>query len=176
MTAEEKHLNVIKGALEPLRRYLVERHLAFQHSNTIHPKLSNLLNMVVQLSKEKDADRKKTVAVVTYAFPDKINDEIKETISGLPEVEVKLYQSALDINEHTASAKLLVYLINGLHLSEGIAWNSFEYVVDYDPNTTIRSSEGVPSRRGLKNKVTFTAVTRELRLNKEPTLQSKGKR
>lgn len=176
MTAQEKHISVLNGALEPLRRYLFERHLAFQHSNTIHPKLSNLLNIVVQLSKEKDADHKKTVAVVTYAFPDKINDEIKETISGLPEVDVKLYQSASDINEPTASGKLLVYLINGLHLNEGIAWNSFDYVVDYDANTAIRSGEGFPFRSGLKNNVTFTTVTREIRLNKEPTLQSKGKR
>ena len=168
---QERYGSLLGGALESTRRYLFETHFNFQEGKILHPKLLKLLNIVAQWSKEKDVSDERA-AIIAYTFPEKVKNEIRETLSGLHGIQVKLYKSTTDLNELQAKGMLAVYLIGALDIREDFAWDSFDFVLDYDPTTSIERETLSRSSR-LKDYVRLRTVAKAL-LDEQSALESKG--
>ena len=170
-STQEKSGRLLGGALESTRRYLFETHFTFQQQKILHPKLSKLLNIVARWSKEKETGKVKA-AIITYTFPEKTNEEILETLSGLHGVEVSLYQSATEVDAiGEGDGKLAAYVVNGLAITEDFPWSSFDFVLDYDLSGTMRREE-LSRSSTLRAHVSLKTVAKAL-LDKQP-LEAKG--
>ena len=153
--------SLLGEALEPTRRYLFETHFTFHQRNILHPKLSKLLTIAAQWSKGQDADHERA-AIITYSFPEKLHNEILETLSGLQGIQAKLFKPAADMNEFQEVDALLVYLISALDIGEDFPWGSFDHVLDYDLTTTIRRVE-LPCTSKLKSRTSLRTIAKALR-------------
>ena len=112
-------------------------------------------------------------AIITYAFPQKLNNEIMEALSGLQGVQVKLYKTAAEMKELENEGVLAVYLVSALAICEDFPWNSFDFVLDYDLNTTLQREELSRCSR-LKEYITLKTVSKGLADNLA-ALDSNGK-
>ena len=168
---QERYGSLLGRALESTRRYLFETHFNFQEGKILHPKLSKLLNIVAQWSKEQDASDERA-AIIAFMFPEKLKNELRETLSGLHGIQVKQYKSATDLNEFQAEGMLAVYLISALDISEDFPWDSFDFVLDYDPTTSTEREKLSHSSR-LKDYVRLRAVAKAL-LDEQSVLESQG--
>lgn len=159
------------GALESTRRYLFETHFAFQQQNILHPKLSKLVSIVAQWSKEQDTGTA-NAAIIIYTFPEKLTKEITETLSGLHGVQTMLYKTAIEMNTmEEGNGKLIVYVINGLAITEDFPWGRFDYVLDYDLSRSITREELSHSTR-IKTRIMLKTMAKALMENQ--SIESEG--
>ena len=171
-STQEKYGGSLRGALESTRRYLFETHFSFRQRKVLHPKLLKLLGLAAQWSKEGKASHL-TAAIFTYAFPQNLNNEIIETLSGVNGVQVRLYTSATEINEVVCDGNLVIYVVSALSVTEDFPWGSFDFVLDYDLNAVMRREELSSSRR-LKAHINLrTKAETQLDQNCAPEVQGK---
>ena len=169
-STQEKYGSLLGGALESSRRYLFETHFTLQQRKILHPKLSKLLNIVAQWGKARGHV---TAAIFTYAFPQKLNHEIIESLSGVQGVQVKLYTSAAEINGMRNNGKLAVYIVSASAITEDFPWGSFDFVLDYDLNIAMKREELSRSRR-LRVHISLRTTAKTL-LDNDTALATKGK-
>lgn len=158
---QEKYGSLLGDVLEPTRRYLFETLFTFHQRKILHPKLSKLLTIAAQWTKGQDADHERA-AIITYSFPEKLHNEILETLSGLQGIQVKSFKPAADMTEVQDVGALLVYLISALDIGEDFPWGSFDYVLDYDLTATIRRVE-LPCTSKLKSRTSLRTMAKALR-------------
>ena len=171
-STQEKYGGSLRGALESTRRYLFETHFTFRQRKVLHPKLLKLLCLAAQWSKEGNASHL-TAAICTYAFPQNLNNEIIETLSGVNGVQVRLYKSAAEINEVGCDGNLVIYVVSALSVTEDFPWGSFDFVLDYDLNAVMRREELSRSRR-LKAHINLRTKA-ETQLDQNRALEVQGK-
>lgn len=170
-STQEKYCHLLGGALESTRRYLLETHFTFQQQKILHPKLSKLLSIVARWSKEQETASANS-AIITYHFPEKINKEIMETLSGLHGVQATLYRPAKKVNTiEEEEGKLAVYVVNGLAVTEDFPWSRFDFVLDYDLNGAMKREELSCSSR-LRAYISLKTIAKAL-LDKQP-VESNG--
>jgi len=95
-----------------------------------------------------------------------------ETLSGVQGIDVKLYESAAEINVEE-EGKLAIYLISVLAIGKDFPWDSFDYVLDYDLNTTMKREQLSRSSR-LKAHISLRTMAKALP-DKQPAPVAKGK-
>ena len=165
-STQEKYSHLLGGALESPRRYLLETHFTFQQQKILHPKLSKLLNIVGRWSKEKETTCV-NAAIFTYTFPEKINKEIMETLSGLHGVQATLYKSAMQVDTiEEEQGNLAVYVVNGLAITEDFPWDRFDFLLEYDPSGDMKRDELSRSTR-LRAHINLKTLAKAL-LDKQP--------
>lgn len=169
-STQEKYGRLLGGALESTRRYLFETHFTFQQQKILHPKHSKLLNIVARWSKEQETGSARA-AIITYTFPEKTNQEIIETLSGLQGVESTLYKSATEVNTVEEEGKLSVYVVNGLAITEDFPWSIFDFVLDYDLNGTMER-EVLSCSSQLRGHISLKTIARALL---DRPVETKGK-
>lgn len=161
---------MLGGALESTRRYLLETHLTFQQQKILHPKLSKLLNIVGRWRKERETGNVNS-AIFTYNFPEKINKEIMETLSGLHGVQATLYKSAMEVNAIEEEGNFAVFVVNGLAITEDFPWGKFDFVLEYDLSGDMRREELSRSTR-LRAHISLKTLAKVLQ-DKQP-VECKG--
>ena len=171
-STQEKYGGSLLGALESTRRYLFETHFTFRQRKVLHPKLLKLFCLAAQWSKEGNASHL-TAAICTYAFPQNLNNEIIETLSGVNGVQVRLYTSAAEINEVDCDGNLVIYVVSALSVTEDFPWGSFDFVLDYDLNAVMKREELSRSSR-LKAHINLRTKA-ETQLDQNRALEVQGK-
>lgn len=159
-STQEKYGDLLGGALESTRRYLLETHFTCQQQKILHPKLSKLLSIVGRWSKEKET-RNLNSAIFTYTFPEKTNKEIMETLTGLHAVHATLYKSAMEVNTIEEEGNLAVYVVNGLAITEDFPWGRFDFVLEYDLSGDMKREELSRSTR-LRAHVSLKTLAKAL--------------
>lgn len=155
----EEHSSLIRGALESTRRYLVKTHFTFEQQKIIHPKLSKLLSIVAQWSKDQDA-HSANAAIIVYTFPEKLTKEITEILSGLHGVQTRLFNKDTGINtSREENGQMVIYIVNGLATNEDFPWKRFDFVLDYDLTGTITREE-LSRSTILKSHITLKTMSK----------------
>lgn len=170
-STQERYDHLLEGALDSTRRYLLETHFTFQQQKILHPKLSKLLNIVGRWSKEQET-RNVNSAIITYTFPEKINKEIMDTLSGLHGIQATLYKSAMKVNTiEEEGPNVAVYVVNGLAITEDFPWARFDLVLEYDLSGEMKREELSRSTR-LRAHISLKTLAKAL-LDKQP-VECKG--
>ena len=164
-STQEKYGDLLGGALESTRTYLLETHFTLQQQKILHPKLSKLLSIVGRWSKE-NGTRILNSAIFTYTFPEKTNKEIMETLSGLHGIQATLYKSAMEVNTIEEEGNLAVYVVNGLAITEDFPWGTFDFVLEYDLSGGMKREELSRSTR-LRAHISLKTLAKAL-LDKQP--------
>lgn len=83
-----------------------------------------------------------------------------------------LYKTAIEMNTmEEENGKLVVYVINGLAITEDFPWGRFDYVLDYDLSGSITREELSHSTR-LKTRITLKTMAKALMENQ--SIESEG--
>lgn len=171
-STQERYDHLLGGALDSTRRYLLETHFTFQQQKILHPKLSKLLNIVGRWSKEQET-RNVNSAIITYTFPEKINKEIMDTLSGLHGIQATLYKSAVEVNTiEEEGPNVAVYVVNGLAITEDFPWARFDLVLEYDLSGEMKREELSRSTR-LRAHINLKTLLAKALLDKQP-VECKG--